>query len=175
MADSRETPYLDNFTDFMAVEEGKDDIPSENTGVDIPDLLLLDANSGGDLISDKQSDSSSLLSFEAPTFSPILSHFEPNLENTHCPDRHDLQSDQKWTGFKVVGDNLDKNICSSFSRLDKKTRSLHYFHHYAVLDRIELSSFSDKTPNDPVDVTKLLVTTEDIAQLESDCVILIQR
>ena len=95
--------------------------------------------------------------FEAPTFSPILLQFELYLENADFPDKRDLQSDQKWTGFKVVGDNLDMNIRPSFSRLDKKARSLHYFHYYAALDRIDLSSLSDKSPNDPVDVTKLLV------------------
>ena len=38
----------------MVVEEDTDDIPSENTGVNIPDLPLLDA---GDLMFDEQSDS----------------------------------------------------------------------------------------------------------------------
>jgi len=77
-------------------------------------------------------------------------------------------------GGQVVSDYLDKNIHLSFSCLNKKIRLLHYFHYYVVLDRIDLSCFSDVTPNDSIDVTKLLVSMDDVAQLESDCIILIQ-
>ena len=48
-----------------------------------------------------------------------------------------------WAGFKIVGDNIDKNVQPRFMRLDMQTRSLHYFHAYAVKDRVDLSSFSD--------------------------------
>jgi len=41
-----------------------------------------------------------------------------------------------WHGFKLVGDNLDKNIRYSFCRSDKNTQSLHCFHYYAALDRV---------------------------------------
>ena len=44
---------------------------------------------------------------------------------------------QKWTGFKIVGDNVDKDIRPSFQRIDYRTRSLHYFHAYAMLDRVD--------------------------------------
>ena len=85
------------------------------------------------------------------------------------------QSQSTWTGFKLVGDNLDKNIHPSFSRLDRKTKSLHYFHYYAVLDRLDLSSYSDVSPTAPVDVNKLLVNTTDVVQLDSDAITLMSR
>ena len=70
-----------------------------------------------------------------------------------------------WHGFKLVGDNIDKNVRPSFSRSDRSTQSLHYFHYYAALDRVNLSSFSDATPNTEVDAEKLVINQEDIAQL----------
>jgi len=71
----------DEYDDFLAnrvtrndflvsseVSSPADLIPSENADVDIPDLPLLGASSDRDLIFDQPS---SLLSFEAPIFSPI--------------------------------------------------------------------------------------------------------
>jgi len=40
-------------------------------------------------------------------------------------------SSSVWNGFKLVGDNIDKNYRQSFHRVDKKTTSIHCFHHYA--------------------------------------------
>ena len=49
-----------------------------------------------------------------------------------------------WKGFKIVGDNIDKNFRRSFQRVDFiQTRSFHYFHSYAVLDRIDISGYTD--------------------------------
>ena len=48
-----------------------------------------------------------------------------------------------WAGFKIVGDNIDKNVRPRYMRLDSQTNSLHYLHAYALKDRIDLSSFSD--------------------------------
>ena len=42
--------------------------------------------------------------------------------------------------FKLVGDNIDKNINPQDVRLDSQTVSLHYFHSYAVRDRIDMSN-----------------------------------
>lgn len=46
--------------------------------------------------------------------------------------------------FKIVMDNIDKNIKPNQMREDYQTKSLHYMHKYAVRDRIDLSSFDDK-------------------------------
>ncbi len=42
------------------------------------------------------------------------------------------------TTFKIVGDNIDKNVKPRDMRSDYQTRSLHYFHAYAVRDRLNL-------------------------------------
>lgn len=40
------------------------------------------------------------------------------------------QGSSDWKGFKIVGDNVDKNIRPSLQRFNNKTNSLHYFHYY---------------------------------------------
>ena len=47
------------------------------------------------------------------------------------------------TTYKLVGDNLDKNVHPRDMRSDHQTQSFHFFHTYAVRDRIDLSEFSD--------------------------------
>ena len=81
-----------------------------------------------------------------------------------------------WTGFKIVGDNVDKNFRPSTQRHDNKTKSMHWFHLYAVKDRIDLSSYSDCTSNlATIDVNELLIHKDDIKQITSDAEILISR
>ena len=41
-------------------------------------------------------------------------------------------STSEWTGFKIVGDNIDKNFRPTYQRHDNKTISLHAFHMYAL-------------------------------------------
>ena len=55
-----------------------------------------------------------------------------------------------WKGFKIVGDNIDKNFRRSFQRVDFQTQS---FHCYAVLDRIDLSGYTDTPSSGEVDFT----------------------
>ena len=56
-------------------------------------------------------------------------------------------------GFKTVGDNIDKNLCRSFQRIDYQTRSFHYFHSYAVLE-----TASDLPKPGVVDLMQVLPT-----------------
>ena len=48
--------------------------------------------------------------------------------------------------YKIVGDNVDKNITPRYIRStsNQKVKSLHYYHSYAVRDRIDVS----KLPNE---------------------------
>lgn len=97
----------------------------------------------------------------------VLSTSESTLESHNIPN---------WTGFKIVGDNVDKNFRPSTQCHDNKTQSMHWFHLYAVKDRIDLSSYSDSTPSsDTIDVNKLLIHQDDIKQITSDAEILISR
>ena len=56
-------------------------------------------------------------------------------------DNHDKLLE--WTGFKIVGDNLDRVVKSRYMRINQQNRSLNYFNSYAVKDKINLSSFCD--------------------------------
>ena len=44
-----------------------------------------------------------------------------------------------------------------------------------MLDRVDLSSYSDDIPTTPIDVDKLLIKDDDIAQLNSDAIVLMSR
>ena len=51
-----------------------------------------------------------------------------------------------WMGFRIIGDNIDKNIKPRYYRSNKQVCSLHYYHSYALKDRIDLSAMSDSQP-----------------------------
>ena len=78
----------------------------------------------------------------------------------------------KWTGFKIVGDNLDKTVRPRYMRLDRQTESLHYFHSFAVKNRVDFRSLSDIPPNQCQHpnrdlLAKLLPSTNDIQTMHS--------
>lgn len=50
-----------------------------------------------------------------------------------------------WS-FKIVGDNVDFNVTPRRMRVDKQTESRHYFHSYALRDRICISSLPAVRP-----------------------------
>ena len=90
------------------------------------------------------------------------------------------QNMSKIVTFKLVGDNIDKDIKPCQMRFDNQTRSLHYFHTYAVKDRVDLSSMSDKPlplPADikAIDLTKLLLDEEDDKCLQKNFTVLMAR
>ena len=68
-----------------------------------------------------------------------------------------LQTGANWKGFKLVGDNVDKNVKPSLQRFDNKTNSLHYFHYYTILDRLDLSKCSE---NDKMIMITKLTTSK---------------
>jgi len=86
-----------------------------------------------------------------------------------------VEESSHWTGFKLVRDNVDKNFRPVFQRVDNKTNSMHAFHFYAVKDHVDLSSFSDVTPTNKIDIDKLLINNEEIEELNSHMAILLSR
>lgn len=50
---------------------------------------------------------------------------------------------QTGLGFKICGDNIDKMLNSRYMRLDRQNRSLHYFHSFAVQNRVNFSGLED--------------------------------
>lgn len=78
-----------------------------------------------------------------PNFSPIT------LPPTPCTGE---LNNEIWMGFKMVGDNIDKTLHRRHQTHEKQTVSMHYFHYYAVMDRIDLSHFSDIPPEKPLHI-----------------------
>jgi len=83
------------------------------------------------------------------------------------------QGSTTWNGFKLVGDNIDKNYRQSLHRVDKKTTSIHYFHHYAMRDCVDFSGCSETLPTNPIDVEKFIINMDDLAKLHD--VVLMSR
>jgi L1 cell adhesion molecule like protein len=82
--------------------------------------------------------------------------------------------------IKLCGENLDKTVKTRYMRLDKGNLSLHYFHAYAVLDRIDLSGVSDSLvasclPSPEKIATSLLPSKLDDQTLKHHFAILVSR
>lgn len=90
----------------------------------------------------------------------------------------------EWHGFKVVGDNIDKTVKPRYMSEDTGTQSLHYFHSYAVRDRLNLHNCSDLPPNKPGEWSmenykevsqKVLPNHEDHHHLQDDFIHIMTR
>ena len=106
-----------------------------------------------------------------------------NSASTHiCPDvaPESAKSDSslsRWFGYKVVGDNVDKKLKPRYMRSDNQSKDLHYFHLYALRDRVDFSRASEDPPNlnpDPV-LAELIPTDDDIKEITSNFGVLISR
>ena len=83
----------------------------------------------------------------------------------------------EWFGFKVVGDNVDKTVKPRHMRSDRQSQSLHYFHLYAVHDRINLMESCESprpVPQNPP-LEELLPSPDDHTQLHHNMVTLVTR
>ena len=81
-----------------------------------------------------------------------------------------------WHSYKLVGDNIVKDIWVSFQWLGHTTQSLHYFHAYALLDRVDFSGLSDVRDTDvAVDPVTLLRSDSDLLILKKEMFTLISR
>lgn len=78
-----------------------------------------------------------------------------------------------WSGFKLVGDNIDKSIRPSHQRRGK---SLHYFHSYAAKDRVNLLSLSDDEPEVATPDSEVAIpSSDDISTVVDEMRILMTR
>ena len=121
-----------------------------------------------------------------PDFSPITSptgvrHDNSGASESNAPVQRNsspaLEEERNWYGFKIVGDNIDKNIRRRHVRSDRQTISLHYFNSYAVKDRVNLDQLSESPPTHtlhPSDVIeKVLPTSSDQTSITNQHVILV--
>ncbi len=80
-------------------------------------------------------------------------------------------------GFKIVGDNVDKSVKPRHETLEATSQSLHFFHAFAVKDRVDLSQCTDVAPLEPeeIKVAEFLPTASDISILLERFKVLIMR
>ena len=144
--------------------------------------------------SSSSSSSENLYSPEAPPYSPCDEFSSVSYSSASVSDDRDDHSDieqpsqqfisdqptpeqppteDTFFSFKIVGDNIDKNVKPSRQRAEIKAQSLHYFYSYAVRDRVSVSELSDACPKTHPDPRKLLPSQEDIESICKDICILI--
>ena len=102
-------------------------------------------------------------SISSNTSSSSCSSFEREIQAIFGPETSYAPTSFSLKTFKLVGDNVDKNVKPSDVRVDSQTKSLHYFQTYAVRDRIDLTSYDDTPVIDEskVDSTRLLPSESD--------------
>ena len=98
---------------------------------------------------------------------------------------HHIQKIQRMTstavpkGYRICGDNIDKTVRPRFMRSDRKNTSLHYFHAYAVQNRIDVSALSDsiesKTYNPESIANMIIPSMSDDKLLRENIAALISR
>ena len=99
----------------------------------------------------------------------------------HSASLSTISSARKTYGFKLVGDNLDINIKSRFMRMEGSgNKSLHFFHSYAVLNKVDFSNLPDfhlpTCLNSPKKrALSLLPSADDDRLLRQDFMVLISR
>ena len=80
--------------------------------------------------------------------------------------------------FKIVGDNIDKTVRPRDMRSDYQARSLHYFHAYAVQDRLNMDTLDD-TASAPdmssISLELLLPSPQDEIDIRKNMSVLVAR
>lgn len=80
--------------------------------------------------------------------------------------------------YKLVGDNIDKNVKPRDMRADHQSQSLHYFNMYAVQDRVDLSHLSNEPriiDPDEIDFHTFMPSAEDYEAISNNFSVLISR
>lgn len=155
---------------------------------EILDLSTLFADISNSACEEKDSyfDSDSNLTVDTPAYSPLTTDSpasSPEM-STHLYYESDIEPEVILTPpvrkipFKLVGDNVDKTVKPRHETMDSHAKSLHYFHCFAVRDRLDMSSFEDD-PGLPeigdINVNEVLPTEDDHATLTNNMTILMMR
>lgn len=158
-------------SDSSAESESDDDETSEESATE----LLSEESDSTDTDTEKDCTKGQLLVAQAPT---VLEPSVPIFSDSNPA------STVQVSGFRICGDNIDKTIRRRYVRSDKSNISIHYFHSYAVKNRINFSDLSDLPPNnsgltstdDLITVAHSMQPTEmDDEILRSDISVLISR
>ena len=123
-------------------------------------------DSSNESINPNFSDDDSNLFFEA-NFSAL----NEGLGDTEVNKSYSLSAN---AGYKLVFDNLDKNVKPRHMRTDNQTKSLHFVQSYATRDRVDFSRYSNEAPTE-VNAFDVLPTEEDYKSLKADFSTLVSR
>ena len=164
-------------------EDGTEIVESDNHEVE---------NSEYSLISDEE-----YVSICAPPYSPVVS--DVSVHTNSDEDLNEIDDDEiippdtdnvvfeassteskfpampTWPGFKLVIDNVDKNIHPTFHRIDRQTQSVHYCHTIAIKDRIDLSEYSEVSSNNLFNFSGFVPNAQDLELIKKDLQILVHR
>ena len=81
--------------------------------------------------------------------------------------------------YILTGDSIDKNVSPRDMRVDYQTKSLHYFHAYAALNRIHFTGLSEETPTSRLlrnlEISSFLPSVADCQALRDNYVVLFAR
>ena len=81
--------------------------------------------------------------------------------------------------YILTGDNIDKTISPRFMTVEHQTKSLHYFHAYASLNRIDLTGVSEELPSSHVlrnlEISAFLPSVNDCQVLRDNYIVLFSR
>lgn len=119
------------------------------------------------------SDASSVDFPSSPEYSSLTASSDESVDTDH----QSAIEANSFPSFKIIGDNLDKTIRPRDMRHDHQTKSLHYFHMYAVRDRVNLRAASNAAslPDASVNLVAILPTRSDEERLRQNFAILIAR
>jgi len=128
---------------------------------------------------DASTDESSIV---APHGSPVFST-DSELDISFLSVEADSQdsniiSVKNMPTFKLVGDNLDLYIRPRSETADHHAESKHFFHAFAVRDRIDVSSFDNTFPSldiSSINLEDVLPQQDDVKKLKENLMILVSR
>lgn len=155
-------------SDASSESDEEDELPSDL----VSDKDEIESNDSDDSSEEEDAECRDVLIAQPPEV------LEPSVQIEKCPGVPEMM---KHRGFRLCGDNIDKSVHTRHMRLDRRNQSLHYFHLYAVENRINFVNLPDEVP-DNSHITdfrsvaeSLLPTTRDDTALKKNIATLISR
>ena len=102
-------------------------------------------------LSSSETPTNAPVSHDSPTSGPPFSPIDP----ANCSQERQTQEEvihlvpRPLATVKLCGDNIDWTVHPSHICYDQQTQSIHYFHSYAVTDKVDLFSLSDNPIDQP--------------------------
>ena len=161
----------DDYMDFMYTPMG----PSDDDDTCPPSFSPITTDEDSEFDSDCSSD---MAIGDGPI---VISRCDVNTLQDQTPDKGmELECSRQSFSFKIVGDNVDKNVTPRYNRVGHRVTSLHYYHSFAIQDRINVNSLASVNvpsclPHPSTRASLLLPSITDDNELSNNIKILISR